>query len=100
MKDLAQRHNFHEKRDKRMGFAVTYPSTFEIFVSMHAHIFLHMHITLLATVSTATTTVTQESETEWETLNTMVYKFQLLHYQHKRLKFPNNNHTSPIGKRL
>jgi hypothetical protein len=83
-----------------MGFAVTYPSTYEIFINMYAHTFLHMHITLLATVSTATATVTQESETEGEILNTMVYKFQLLQYQHRRLKFPNSNHTSPIGKRL
>ena len=69
---------------------------------MHAYVLLHMHITVLATVSTATATaiVTQESETEWETLSTMIYKFQLLHYQHRRLKFPNNNHTSPIGKKL
>lgn len=62
MKDLDHRHNVYEKKDKRTGFAVTYSSTFEIFVNMHAHIFLHMHITLLATVSTATATVTQSQK--------------------------------------
>jgi hypothetical protein len=54
MKDLVlRRTNFH-KRNKEMGFAVTYSSTYKVFLNMYAHIFLHMYNMLLATVSTAT----------------------------------------------